>query len=49
VFWEPLGSVFRTVPIGLEQVFELGLVGSLVLWVEELRKLLLRRRLRAAR
>jgi Ca2+-transporting ATPase len=49
VFWEPLGSVFRTVPIGSAQVFELAAVGSLVLWVEELRKLLLRRRLRRSR
>jgi Ca2+-transporting ATPase len=45
VFWEPLGSVFRTVPIGAAQVFELAAVGSLVLWAEELRKLLVRRRL----
>jgi magnesium-transporting ATPase (P-type) len=46
VFWEPLGNVFRTVPIGLAQVFELAAVGSLVLWSEELRKLLVRRQLR---
>jgi magnesium-transporting ATPase (P-type) len=46
VFWEPLGRVFHTVPISLEVVIALGLVGSLVLWVEELRKLAVRRRLR---
>ncbi|MBL9014554.1 MAG: HAD-IC family P-type ATPase [Myxococcales bacterium] len=44
VFWEPLGRVFYTVPFGFPVVLALGLVGSLVLWVEELRKLLVRRR-----
>jgi len=44
VFWEPLGRVFHTVPIGLTEVVALGVVGSLVLWVEELRKLAVRRR-----
>jgi Ca2+-transporting ATPase len=44
VFWSPLGRVFHTVPLGLEGVVELGVVGSLVLWVEELRKLVVRRR-----
>jgi Ca2+-transporting ATPase len=45
VFWQPLGAVFHTVPIAGEQVLQLALVGSLVLWVEELRKLVIRRRL----
>ena len=44
VFWAPLGRVFHTVPFGLQQVLALGVVGSLVLWVEELRKLVARRR-----
>jgi magnesium-transporting ATPase (P-type) len=44
VFWEPLNRVFYTTPIDLAVVIELGLVGSLVLWVEELRKLVVRRR-----
>ncbi|MFN0060583.1 MAG: cation-translocating P-type ATPase [Planctomycetota bacterium] len=44
VFWEPLGRVFHTVPFGSSEVVALGVVGSLVLWVEELRKLFLRRR-----
>jgi Ca2+-transporting ATPase len=44
VFWEPLASVFHTVPIGVTEVAALGLVGSLVLWVEEARKLVVRRR-----
>jgi Ca2+-transporting ATPase len=48
VFWEPLGKVFRTVPFPLEQVVVLGLVGSLVLWTEEARKLIVRLRARRA-
>ncbi|MBA3539531.1 MAG: HAD-IC family P-type ATPase [Deltaproteobacteria bacterium] len=43
VFWEPLGRVFHTVPFSLDIVIELGVVASLVLWVEELRKLWVRR------
>jgi len=39
VFWAPLGRVFHTVPFSLNEVVALGAVGSLVLWVEELRKL----------
>jgi magnesium-transporting ATPase (P-type) len=50
VFWNPLGRIFYTVPISLPSVLMLGLVGSLVLWIEELRKLAARRRRsRAAR
>jgi magnesium-transporting ATPase (P-type) len=44
VFWAPLGRIFYTVPISLPSVVALGLAGSLVLWVEELRKLVARRR-----
>jgi magnesium-transporting ATPase (P-type) len=44
VFWTPLGRVFHTVPFGLQEVIALGLVGSLVLWIEEARKWALRRR-----
>jgi Ca2+-transporting ATPase len=44
VFWAPLGRIFHTVPFGLHEVVVLGVVGSLVLWVEELRKLVVRRR-----
>ncbi|MBM4345594.1 MAG: HAD-IC family P-type ATPase [Deltaproteobacteria bacterium] len=44
VFWAPLGRLFHTVPFGLKEVVALGVVGSLVLWVEELRKFLVRRR-----
>lgn len=47
VFWSPLGQVFHTVPISFREVVLLGIVGSLVLWVEELRKLVARRRMRA--
>ncbi len=45
VFWEPLGSVFHTTPFGLAEVVALGVVGSLVLWVEEARKWWVRRRM----
>jgi magnesium-transporting ATPase (P-type) len=44
VFWPPLSALLRTVPFGLTEVLALGLVGSLVLWAEEARKLALRRR-----
>ena len=44
VFWAPLGRIFHTVPFGLREVVALGVVGSLVLWVEELRKFVARRR-----
>jgi magnesium-transporting ATPase (P-type) len=44
VFFRPLGVLFHTVPFSLEQVVEIGAVASLVLWVEELRKLVARRR-----
>jgi Ca2+-transporting ATPase len=48
VFWPPLQRVFHTTPLGWREVLALGAVGSLVLWVEELRKLLVRRRAAAA-
>ena len=48
VYFRPLGEVFRTVPFSLREVFAIGAVASLVLWVEELRKLLVRRRARRA-
>jgi Ca2+-transporting ATPase len=44
VFWPPLNGLLHTVPFGLEQVIAIGAVGSLVLWTEELRKLVARRR-----
>jgi Ca2+-transporting ATPase len=49
IFWAPLRAVFHTTPFGLEVVLAIGLVGSLVLWTEELRKLVLRRRDRAGK
>ncbi|RIL06688.1 MAG: haloacid dehalogenase [Proteobacteria bacterium] len=48
VFWPPLNRLFYTVPIELERVPHIALVASLVLWVEEARKWMLRRRDRAA-
>ena len=44
IYTEPLNRVFHTVPIPLADVFLIGLVGSSVLWAEELRKLCARRR-----
>ncbi len=43
MFWAPLGRLFHTAPFDLPIVFALGAVGSLVLWVEELRKWIVRR------
>ena len=44
VFLPSLGRVFHTVPFGLSEVLAIGAVASLVLWVEEGRKLIVRRR-----
>jgi Ca2+-transporting ATPase len=46
VFIEPFGAIFHTVPISLKAIGAIGAVASLVLWVEELRKLVVRRRRR---
>ena len=48
VFAPPLQSVFRTVPFGWWEFVMLGVVASTVLWVEELRKVVVRRRRRLA-
>jgi len=44
VFFPPLARVFHTVPFSLYEVFAIGAVASLVLWVEEIRKLVVRLR-----
>ncbi len=44
VFWRPLGQFFHTVPLGFSELAMLVVVGSLVLWVEEARKMLVRLR-----
>jgi Ca2+-transporting ATPase len=46
VYWAPLGRLFHTTPFGLPVAIALGAVASLVLWVEELRKWIARRRAR---
>jgi len=46
VFLPALNDVFHTVPFSLKEVVAIGAVASLVLWVEELRKLIVRRRTR---
>ena len=43
VYTEPMNKVFRTVPIPLADFFLIGLIGSSVLWAEELRKVFARR------
>ncbi|MDP1826543.1 MAG: HAD-IC family P-type ATPase [Archangium sp.] len=42
VFLPPLNKVFHTVPIPLSDMFAIGVVASLVFWVEELRKAIVR-------
>jgi magnesium-transporting ATPase (P-type) len=42
IFVPAFNDIFHTVPFGIEQVLAIGLVGSLVLWAEELRKLVVR-------
>ena len=44
IFLAPLNAVFHTVPFGWREVLAIGAVGSLVLWVEEARKGIVRRR-----
>jgi len=43
IFWRPLGELFHTTPIEFSQIFILGAVGSIVLFGEELRKLVTRK------
>jgi magnesium-transporting ATPase (P-type) len=43
VFLPALNKVFHTVPFGLTEFLAIGFVASLVLWIEELRKLVVRR------
>jgi Ca2+-transporting ATPase len=44
IYTDTLNHVFHTVPIPLGDFLLLGLIGSSVLWVEEARKWLARRR-----
>ena len=43
VYWAPLAGIFHTVPLDLKHFILIGIVGSLVLWVEEIRKGIFRR------
>lgn len=43
IYWQPLGQFFHTVPIGTVQIFEIGIIASLVLWSEECRKFFARK------
>ncbi len=46
IYTEPMNRIFHTVPIPMTDFFLIGAVGSLVLWVEEIRKIFARRRAR---
>ena len=48
IYTEPMNRVFHTDPIPLADFFFIGAVASLVLWAEEARKYLARRRAREA-
>jgi magnesium-transporting ATPase (P-type) len=45
---EPMNRIFHTVPIPLADFFLIGAAASVVLWAEEIRKLVARRRGRLA-
>ena len=49
IYTDTLNRVFHTVPIPMKDFFLLGLIGSSVLWVEEIRKFFARRRLENSR
>jgi magnesium-transporting ATPase (P-type) len=44
IYWPPMNPFFHTLPIKPVQFFEIGAVASLVLWSEELRKFIKRRK-----
>jgi Ca2+-transporting ATPase len=46
IYTDTLNHVFHTVPIPLGDFLLLGLIGSSVLWVEEIRKWFARRQVR---
>jgi Ca2+-transporting ATPase len=48
LYWPPLAGLFHTRPIPLAELLPIVAVASVVLWVEELRKLVARRRLHGA-
>lgn len=48
IYTDTLNHIFHTVPIPLADFFLLGLIGSSVLWAEEIRKWFARRRINAA-
>lgn len=43
IYWPPLSRFFHTVPIEAEKFVVIGIVASLVLWAEEIRKLVVRK------
>lgn len=47
IYWPPLNRLFHTTPIAITEFFAIGAAASLVLWVEELRKFVVRRKERS--
>lgn len=43
IYWAPLNQFFHTVPIDFLQILLIALVASFVLWVEEIRKIFVRK------
>jgi Ca2+-transporting ATPase len=48
VYAPPMNRIFHTTPISLPDFLLIGAVASIVLWVEEIRKFIARRRVRGA-
>jgi Ca2+-transporting ATPase len=46
IYWPPMNQLFHTVPLAAGDFLLMALAASSVLWVEELRKLVVRRRRR---
>lgn len=46
IYWPPLNKFFHTVPIEALQFLKIAIVASFVLWIEEFRKIIVRRKSR---
>jgi hypothetical protein len=44
IFYRPLGDLFYTTPLTADTLIAIVALASLVLWIEELRKFVVRRR-----
>jgi len=45
IYWPPMNTLFHTIPIPVSQIIWIAATASTVLWLEELRKLIMRRRM----